>query len=50
MPVHLANPDVNPSFTKGIFLGEIREDLVFPYPTMPQEERESLGMILDWQV
>src|SRR5450759_4234703 len=46
-PVHLANPDVNPSFTKGIFLGEIREDLVFPYPTMPPEERESLGMILD---
>jgi acyl-CoA dehydrogenase family member 9 len=45
--VHLANPDVNPSFTKGIFLGEIREDLVFPYPTMPAEERESLGMILD---
>lgn len=47
MPVHLANPDVNPSFTKGVFLGEIREDLVFPYPTMPAEERESLGMILD---
>ena len=46
-PVHLANPDVNPSFTKGVFLGEIREDLVFPYPTMPPEERESLGMILD---
>src|SRR2546430_3264667 len=47
MPVHLANPDVNPSFTKGVFLGEIREDLVFPYPAMPPEERESLGMILD---
>jgi acyl-CoA dehydrogenase family protein 9 len=46
-PVHLANPDLNPSFTKGVFLGEIREDLVFPYPTMPPEERESLGMILD---
>src|SRR3954463_5369065 len=47
MPAHLANPDVNPSFTKGVFLGEIREDLVFPYPVMPQEERESLAMILD---
>jgi acyl-CoA dehydrogenase family member 9 len=47
MPAHLANPDVNPSFTKGVFLGEIREDLVFPYPVMPPEERESLGMILD---
>ena len=45
--VHLANPDVNPSFTKGVFLGEIREDLVCPYPTMPAEDRESLGMILD---
>jgi acyl-CoA dehydrogenase family member 9 len=47
MPSHLANPDVNPSFTKGVFLGEIREDLVFPYPVMPPEERESLAMILD---
>src|SRR3954471_13917270 len=47
MPAHLANPDHNPSFTKGIFLGEIREDLVFPYPTMPPEEKESLGMIVD---
>jgi acyl-CoA dehydrogenase family member 9 len=47
LPSHLANPDVNPSFTKGVFLGEIREDLVFPYPVMPREERESLAMILD---
>jgi acyl-CoA dehydrogenase family protein 9 len=47
MPAHLADPDVNPSFTKGIFLGEIREDLVFPYPTMSAEDRESLRMILD---
>jgi acyl-CoA dehydrogenase family member 9 len=44
---HLADPDKNPSFTKGIFLGEIREDLVFPYPTMPQEDRDSLAAILD---
>jgi acyl-CoA dehydrogenase family member 9 len=44
---HLANPDVNPSFTKGVFLGEIREDLVFPYPTLSSEERESLNAILD---
>jgi acyl-CoA dehydrogenase family protein 9 len=46
-PSHLADPDVNPSFTKGIFLGEIREDLVFPYPTLPDSDRESLRMILD---
>src|SRR3954462_4072937 len=47
MPPHLANPDKNPSFTKGVFLGEIREDLVFPYPTMGTEERETLSAILD---
>ena len=44
---HLAAPDVNPSFTKSIFVGEIREDLVIPYPSLSPEERESLGMILD---
>lgn len=44
---HLASPDINPSFTKGIFLGEIREDLVFPFPVMSAEETESLRMILD---
>jgi acyl-CoA dehydrogenase family protein 9 len=47
MPAHLANPDVNPSFTKGVFLGEIREDLVFPYPVMPADERDSLNAIID---
>jgi acyl-CoA dehydrogenase family protein 9 len=44
---HLASPDANPSFTKGIFLGEIREDLVFPFPALDADERESLRMILD---
>jgi acyl-CoA dehydrogenase family protein 9 len=44
---HLASPDENPSFTKGLFLGEIREDLVFPFPELRADERESLGMILD---
>jgi len=44
---HLANPDLNPSFTKGIFLGEIREDLVLPFPALADDERESLRMILD---
>ena len=47
MPAHLADPDKNPSFTKGVFLGEIREDLVFPYPVMPTDERDSLNAILD---
>jgi acyl-CoA dehydrogenase family protein 9 len=44
---HLANPDENPSFIKGLFLGEIREDLVFPFPELSPEERETLAMVLD---
>src|SRR5262245_4433876 len=44
---HLASPDENPSFTKGVFLGEIREDLVFPFPVLSPEEKESLTLILD---
>ena len=44
---HLAAPDVNPSFTKSLFLGEIREELVFPFPELTTEEKESLAMILD---
>jgi hypothetical protein len=30
---HLADPDHNPSFIKSLFLGEIREDLIFPFPS-----------------
>ncbi len=44
---HLAAPDVNPSFTRSLFLGEILEDLVFPFPALTAEERESLDAILD---
>jgi hypothetical protein len=44
---HLADPDHNTSFTKGVFLGELREDLVFPFPEIGDEERESLRMVLD---
>src|SRR3954466_14580341 len=44
---HLASPDHNPSFTKGVFLGEIREDLIFPYPSLSAEERESLRAVID---
>jgi acyl-CoA dehydrogenase family member 9 len=44
---HLASPDANPSFTKGVFLGELRENLIFPFPVMEPDERESLRMILD---
>ena len=44
---HLAAPDENPSFIKGLFLGEIREALVFPFPGLDDGERESLAAILD---
>jgi acyl-CoA dehydrogenase family protein 9 len=44
---HLADPDTNPSFTRGVFQGEIREDLIFPFPEPSTEERESLAQILD---
>ena len=39
---HLANPDENPSFIKGLFLGELREDLVFPFPELSAEERRAV--------
>ena len=44
---HLAAPDVNPSFTKSAFLGEIREELVFPFPMLEPDEQEALRAILD---
>ena len=44
---HLAAPDVNPSFTKSAFLGEIREELVFPFPVLEDDEKEALRAILD---
>ena len=36
---HLAAPDVNPSFTKSAFLGDIREELVFPFPVLSDDEQ-----------
>ena len=47
MTTHLADPEHNPSFTRGVFLGEIREDLVFPFPELTPEDKESLNAILD---
>jgi acyl-CoA dehydrogenase family protein 9 len=44
---HLADPDHNSSFTKGVFLGEIRESLVFPFPELTKDEKENLSAILD---
>lgn len=42
----LAAPEANPSFTRGIFLGEIHEDLVSPFPEPTPEDQEALSMIL----
>jgi acyl-CoA dehydrogenase family member 9 len=44
---HLADPDKNPSFTRGVFEGEIREELVFPFPEPSPDDREALTQILD---
>ena len=46
MTAHLADPEHNPSFTRGVFLGEIREDLVFPFPELTAADKESLDAIL----
>ncbi|HUF27392.1 MAG TPA: acyl-CoA dehydrogenase family protein [Gemmatimonadaceae bacterium] len=42
-----AAPEQNPSFARGLFLGELDEELVFPFPVLDAGERESLAMILD---
>jgi acyl-CoA dehydrogenase family member 9 len=44
---HLARPDLYPSFTRSIFLGELREELVFPFPQLSAEDAEAQRMILD---
>ncbi len=47
MTAHLADPEHNPSFTRGIFVGEIREDLIFPFPQLAPAQKEDLNAILD---
>ncbi|MFI5244121.1 MAG: acyl-CoA dehydrogenase family protein [Gemmatimonadales bacterium] len=47
MPTHLADPDHNTSFTKGVFLGALREELVFPFPELKKDEKENLAAVLD---
>ncbi len=47
MTAHLADPEHNPSFTRGVFLGEIRQELVFPFPELAPSEKEDLNAILD---
>ena len=41
------SPTFEQSFMKAIFHGVIAEDMVFPYPEMPTEDRENTSMILD---
>ena len=43
---HLADPDRNPSFTKAIFSGDIREDLVFPFPEPSAADKEAATAVL----
>lgn len=47
MSAHLADPDHNPSFTRGLFLGELRESLLLPFPAPDKDTLESLTAILD---
>jgi acyl-CoA dehydrogenase family protein 9 len=37
----------NNSFMKSVFFGEIREELIFPYPKIQQETKETVQMISD---
>jgi acyl-CoA dehydrogenase family member 9 len=40
-------PLIEQSFMKAVFHGVIAEDMIFPYPEMPAEDRENTAMILD---
>ncbi len=40
-------PLIEQSFMKALFHGVIAEDMIFPYPEMPSEDRENTSMILD---
>ena len=38
---------VEESFMKAVFHGVIAEDLIFPYPEMPTEQRENVALMVD---
>ena len=44
---HLARPDLNPSFTKSIFTGELKEELIFPFPKLTPEDAEAFSRELE---
>ena len=37
---------IEQSFTKALFHGVIADDMIFPYPEMPPDERENASMLL----
>ena len=40
-------PKIEQSFMKALFHGVIAEDMIFPYPELPSDDRENTSMILD---
>lgn len=40
-------PMIEQSFMKALFHGVIAEDMIFPYPELPSDDRENTAMILD---
>ena len=40
-------PTIEQSFMKALFHGVIAEDMIFPYPELPSDDRENTSMILD---
>lgn len=40
-------PMIEQSFMKALFHGVIAEDIIFPYPEMPSDDRDNTSMILD---
>ena len=40
-------PTIEQSFMKALFHGIIAEDIIFPYPEMPADHRETTSMTLD---
>lgn len=43
----MASDDKTQSFLKSLFAGDVRQDIVFPYPFMKPQEQDDLRIILD---
>lgn len=43
----MASDDKTQSFLKSLFAGEVRQEIVFPYPFMPPHEQDDLRIIID---